>query len=177
MEDEDGFKLVIPGVAGCVTSDCDAEGMREDYAKQPEWVWYDNENHSTSTSRWGDGNQVAYIRADLVSDLAQGKFLKQVFGEEDKAMSFGAAIEALKAGRRVAREGWNGKGMYLEYVSPRSYGVGTAGGVNRGEAQLSKALYIPVLPWIGMKTADDKFVPWLASQTDVLADDWTILRD
>lgn len=73
-------------------------------------------------------------------------------------MNFGEAIEALKAGERVWREGWNGKGMWLVLVP--------------GTANLQDGTY-PHLPWIGMKTADNKFVPWLASQTDVLAEDWS----
>ena len=68
-------------------------------------------------------------------------------------MDFGKAIEALKAGKKVARAGWNGKGMWLELQRP---------------TELSKM----TLPYIFMKTADDNLVPWLASQTDVLCEDW-----
>lgn len=71
---------------------------------------------------------------------------------------FGEAIEALKSGNLVAREGWNGKGMYLQICLP---------------SDDDKNL----LPFIEMKTADDKYVPWLASQTDMLAEDWFILED
>lgn len=79
-------------------------------------------------------------------------------------MTFGQAIEALKAGGRVARAGWNGKGMWLKLV-PESLADAVA--------FQYEALY--AAPWIGMKTADQKFVPWLASQTDVLAEDWTVV--
>jgi hypothetical protein len=77
-------------------------------------------------------------------------------------MDFGDAIRALKEGKRVARAGWNGKSMWLCYVSAEAYDVGvrTMRGVDK------------FLPWIGMKTADGGFVPWLASQTDMLAEDW-----
>lgn len=68
-------------------------------------------------------------------------------------MHFGQAIEALKAGGAVARNGWNGKGMWLKLQVP------DAG------SKMS-------LPYIYMFTADQNLVPWLASQTDVLADDW-----
>ena len=81
------------------------------------------------------------------------------------AMTFGLAIEAMKARHRVARAGWNGKGMWLCYVAQGHFdvGVGTVGAGCEG-------LY----PWIGMRTADQKFVPWLASQTDMLSEDWMI---
>ena len=79
------------------------------------------------------------------------------------AMTFGLAIEALKKGKRVARAGWNGKGMWLALVQQSQYSVAET------DADC-------LLPWIGMKTADNKFVPWLASQTDVLAEDWQIVE-
>lgn len=72
-------------------------------------------------------------------------------------MDFGMAIAALKMGKRVARAGWNGKGMWLQLHS-------------------RSALPPKHLPYIEMKTADDKIVPWLASQTDMLAEDWTIVE-
>jgi hypothetical protein len=78
-------------------------------------------------------------------------------------MTFGLAIEALKRGHRVSRSGWNGKGMWL-YFMPASHWETTRG-----------LELLDGLPWIGMKTVDDKFVPWLASQTDVLAEDWGIV--
>lgn len=87
-------------------------------------------------------------------------------------MTFGLAIEALKQGRKVARHGWNGKGMWLSYVG-------------RGQCDVDLSIVDPhndidkmlgMLPWIGMKTADEKFVPWLASQTDMLSEDWEIVK-
>lgn len=80
-------------------------------------------------------------------------------------MPFGLAIEALKMGKRVARAGWNGKGMWLKLV-PNSLADYVA---FQHEA-------LNPLPWIGMKTADECFVPWLASQTDMLAEDWQIVE-
>ena len=87
---------------------------------------------------------------------------------ETTGMSFGLAIEALKQGKRVARAGWNGKGMWLAMIQRASWQVDPA--VN-GTGNYS----LNALPWIGMKTADEGFVPWLASQTDMLADDWAIV--
>lgn len=75
---------------------------------------------------------------------------------------FGKAISLLKDGAKVARKGWNGKGMWLKLVQKGYFDVG-ASIVENGSN---------LLPWIGMKTADNSFVPWLASQTDVLAEDW-----
>lgn len=76
--------------------------------------------------------------------------------------TFGQAIELLKSGYKLARKGWNGKGMYLTYVSPDQWQV------DKYESHLNS------LPWVGMKTADGSFVPWLASQSDILAEDWVL---
>ena len=81
-------------------------------------------------------------------------------------MNFGQAIEALKQGEKAARAGWNGKGMYLLYVPSEKWGIISEIGLDIPKENL--------LPWIGLKTADGHFVPWLASQTDILADDWAI---
>lgn len=70
-------------------------------------------------------------------------------------MDFGGALQLLKARKRVTRSGWNGKNMYLELQVPDEHSKMT-------------------LPYIYMKTADNNLVPWLASQTDMLADDWSI---
>lgn len=75
---------------------------------------------------------------------------------EEDSMTFGNAIEELKAGKKVSREGWNGKGMWLALQVP------DAG------SKMS-------LPYIYMSTVTGALVPWLASQTDVLAEDWGIV--
>ena len=84
------------------------------------------------------------------------------------SMSFGHAIELLKAGKRVARQGWNGKGMFLFLVAGSTFKV------NRPPLLgiYSEGTEINYCSHIDMKTADGKIVPWLASQTDVLAEDW-----
>ena len=89
-------------------------------------------------------------------------------------LTFGSAIEALKSGKKVARAGWNGKGMWLELV------LSIHDIPNTGTTHLVYRLTAgdngpTALPWIGMKTADNKFVPWLASQTDMLAEDWMLV--
>lgn len=67
--------------------------------------------------------------------------------------TFGWAIEELKAGNAVARQGWNGKGMWLRLQVPDAHSKMT-------------------LPYIYLSTVTSGLVPWLASQTDMLATDW-----
>lgn len=91
-----------------------------------------------------------------------------------QALTFGDAIHFLKQGKKVARAGWNGKGMWLELVLSIHDIPNT--GTTHPVYRLTAGDNGPTaLPWIGMKTADNKFVPWLASQTDMLAEDWMVL--
>lgn len=94
---------------------------------------------------------------------------------DDATFSFGDAVEILKKGARVAREGWNGKGMWLMMVHPDD-DVAVPPRPTYAVAGIVDDATNGCLPWIGMKTADNKFVPWLASQTDVLAEDWQIVE-
>lgn len=80
--------------------------------------------------------------------------------------SWSWALQQLEAGQRVARKGWNGKGMWLVLVPGDAWGESGLPECARG---------LRYLPWIGMKTADGGFVPWLCSQTDALKHDWVIV--
>ncbi len=82
-------------------------------------------------------------------------------------MSFGNATEKMKLGDKVARKGWNGKGMFLFLICGNAWEFTT---------DVSGVDGIETLPFICMKTADNKLVPWLASQTDVIADDWCVVE-
>lgn len=90
------------------------------------------------------------------------------------AMSFGHALVALQSGLKVSRAGWNSKGMFLYYVPANKYPasgntLGTMKGVFPDDM-------VPYGAYIAMKTAQDNVVPWLASQTDVLAADWGVVE-
>jgi len=85
-------------------------------------------------------------------------------------MNFSEALERLKHGQRVARSGWNGKGMFIYYVPAASYPA------HRNEMGTMIGIFpddmVPYGAYLAMKTAQNNVVPWLASQTDILADDW-----
>lgn len=80
-------------------------------------------------------------------------------------MDFGAALAALKDGTKVARKGWNGKGIFICLQRPDAMSKMT-----------SPYIYIDTT---GLKTdnpdAPKSRVPWLASQTDMLAEDWEVV--
>jgi hypothetical protein len=88
-------------------------------------------------------------------------------------MNFGQAIESIRLGGLVARAGWNGKGMYL-YLAEGTENL------PRTDAQFSVTVSspepLPIASTICMRTAQGTIVPgWLASQTDMLAEDWEVL--
>lgn len=81
-------------------------------------------------------------------------------------MKIGEAIDLAQTGKKVTRKGWNGKGVFLYYVPAASYPAQTeAAKEHFGEL-------VPYAPYIAMKTAQGYVVPWLANQTDLLADDY-----
>lgn len=87
-----------------------------------------------------------------------------------EGLSFGAAIEALKAGKTVTRTGWNGKGMFLFLLQgsnalAKVHGLGF--GEYPGEPTFRDAIF--------MRTADNQLVPWTVAQSDALAEDWVVL--
>lgn len=91
---------------------------------------------------------------------------------QGRMMDFSDALRAIKAGGRVMREGWNGKGMFIFLVN------GSRFTVNR-EPLLSimgEGTVVDYHAHIDMKTAQGYVVPWLASQADLLSDDWMIVE-
>lgn len=86
-------------------------------------------------------------------------------------MDFSEALLAIKRGMKVARYGWNGKSMFIFLVSGSEFKV------NRPPLLgiYPEGTPIKYLPHIDMRTADGSIVPWLASQTDILADDWVVV--
>lgn len=76
--------------------------------------------------------------------------------DAQNTVTFSDALVALKAGDAISREGWNGPGQKLELQTPDEHSKMT-------------------IPYIYITTVQGDLVPWLASQTDLLAEDWTLL--
>ena len=87
-------------------------------------------------------------------------------------MKFSEILDELENGCIAAREGWNGKNMYIFLV--KGDAVKQAIYERYGDPE-NDCPILDVCNAIYMKTADDKLVPWLASQTDMFADDWSVL--
>jgi len=91
----------------------------------------------------------------------------EITADNIKTMDFGEALEALREGKKVYRQGWNGKGIYILLQKPTD-------------------LSLMTLPYLYIETsyletdnpnAPKGRVPWLASQTDILAEDWIAVGD
>ena len=98
---------------------------------------------------------------------------------DNENKNFGEAIAAMKEGKRVARKGWNGKGMWLSLSGPvegRKISADKFWSKHTARFAEEQGGSAEVLPCIIMKTADDKILMgWLASQSDMLSEDWVIL--
>lgn len=101
-----------------------------------------------------DESGLARIVADAVREGAAETEFQPVAGA---GLEFGAALAVLRGGGRVARAGWNGRGMFVFHVS------GVTGGSGPG-----------MRPYLALRTVDGDVVPWVASQTDLLASDWAV---
>ena len=86
-------------------------------------------------------------------------------------LDFSEALIEIKNGKRVQRKGWNGKGMFIFLVHSSKFKVNRAPllGIYPEGTEINYHAHID------MKTADWVVVPWLCSQTDMLAEDWEVL--
>jgi hypothetical protein len=144
-----------------------AEPMtRGAYNEYRGWTIPENENPND------DGFLVEY------SDSYVSWSPEHAFNEAYRPMSgltFGLAIEAAKKGCKIARKGWNGKGLYVIYRTGYPDGIpcnkNTADAVGIPEGTLFK-----VRPYLQMKCVDGSFQMWLASQSDILESDWEVVE-
>lgn len=99
---------------------------------------------------------------NLVHSNCSNLYIKDyIFVEEDFGMDFGFALAALKDGKKIARKGWNGKGMYVTLIL-----AGNA--AFQGYAMQD---------CLGLKTANDVMQPgWIPSQNDLLSEDWMVVE-
>lgn len=92
----------------------------------------------------------------------------------NEQFGIGQAVKEMRDGKRVSREGWNGKGMYLAYQPGYPDGIPINANTAKATGQ-PEGTVMKFLPYVMMRTADGSFVPWLCSQTDLLAVDWAVV--
>lgn len=122
--------------------------------------------------------QLVELTIEEVQNLA--KVLKDEYGitaEEKVAqtktgMTFGGAIAALKQGKKVARQGWNGKGMFLYLVSEGKYPVK----MDAAKSIADESGNVRYGPYVALKAVNGSVYPWNASQADMLSEDWVVIE-
>ena len=140
-----------------------------------------NKHRGKETPQWENPAEEGYHV--VYPDGYESWCLKAQFeaaGRPIDGMTFGQAIEAMKQGRKVARRGWNGKGMWLCIPlcdGPKEIPATGIWGKPNAEYAEQNGGKVTVVPYITMKAADGTIVMgWLASQTDMLSDDWCIVE-
>ena len=146
---------------------------RQAYNDYRGWQLPDNEDGAD------DGYLVEYVDGGKANDPWHANYIswipKDVFEraycEVGQGLSFGDALKALKAGQRVARAGWNGKGMFVYFVPPASYPVQTGA----AKAHFGEGAMVPYNAYMAIKNVNETVSTWVPSVNDCLAEDWEIL--
>ena len=145
--------------------------------KLPSWggYWYWDEEKQTIMMHTKEDkvldiretDRVEYTLGNVISDewIIADEVNTPVLGGE-ATFSFGEAIKYLKRGFKVARKGWNGKNQYLFHVRPYD---------NEYYDVIEKNIQGTLNDYIAIQTCENTVVPWLASQTDMLAEDWVFV--
>lgn len=89
-----------------------------------------------------------------------------------ESKGIGWAVKQMQNGSKVARAGWNGKAMFLYYVPEGQYPART----DVAKKEWGEDGLVPYQSYIAMKTVQGSVVPWLCSQTDLLATDWDVVE-
>lgn len=146
---------------------------RQEYNDFRKWRLPNDENGSD------DGYLVEYLDGGNPNTTEYAGYVswspKKQFEDayrKTNGMNFGLAIEAMRKKQKVARQGWNGKGMFLFLVPGSTFNVSRTPLLGI----YPEGTEITYCPHVDMRTADGKIVPWLASQTDLLAEDWVIVE-
>ena len=131
-----------------------------------------DEGYLVEYSDGGGSNHLAHF--GYISWSPKKQF-ENAYYKTSEAMSFSHALHALKLGCKVARKGWNGKGMFIVlmpplYLEAEKVNSRTAKHIGEGED-------LDCQPYIAMMNAQKQWIPgWVASQSDLLCEDWVIVE-
>ena len=144
--------------------------------KLPGWSGYWVKEDNTVKMYCKDGRvldireteDVFYTLSNIASDewcVAEDKEINL----DVHTFMFGEAIRRLKAGQKVARKGWNGKGQYIQLATGISYKLGAGKIVNCTHEDIGNK----AIAFVGTSGVQ---MGWLASQADMLAEDWIVVK-
>lgn len=143
---------------------------RQDYNDTRNWILPDDENgedegYLVEYQDGGAPNHEGY--KGYISWSPKAQF--DAAYRETSGLTFGLAVEALKKGAKVARAGWNGKGMFVYLVPAASYPAQT--GV--AKAHFGDSAMVPYQAYMAIKNVDNTISTWVPSVNDCLANDWS----
>ena len=90
-------------------------------------------------------------------------------------MDFSEALVKIRLGQRVARRGWNGKGMWVGFMPGYPGGI-SANAATQELLGVDRPIMVKISSYLVMWTVTGELVPWVASQTDILALDWELVE-
>ena len=145
---------------------------RANYNKYRGWELPANEDGTD------EGYLVEYTNSDKGNDSRHAGYISwspkaQFEGayRETAGLTFGLALEMLKKGAKVARAGWNGKGLFVYYVPPASYPVQTGA----AKSHFGEGSMVPYNAYMAIKNVDDTVSTWVPSVNDCLSEDWVVV--
>lgn len=141
----------------------------------PRWVFRDVQEMILFEDRVGYG-EIAMVEHDPNVGGHMSIHVRSATGwefvrEDDEPMNFGEALDKLKEGLKVQREGWNGKGMFLYYVNADKYPA---------KMEIAKTIAddegkVPYGAYVALKTVNGTVIPWTPNMLDMLAEDWQVV--
>ncbi len=150
---EKGYKYIMPGGKNFIVADCDKVGEEERQVL----------HECVAAER---GYKIRHANGHVSwcpSDVFEENYHPM------EGVNFGLALEAAKLGKKIFRAGWNGKGQYVELATGISYENSMGDIVNAEHAAVGNA----ALAFVGTSGVQ---LGWLASQADMLAEDWMIVE-
>lgn len=145
---------------------------RGDYNRYRNWLLPENEDgadegYLVEYADGGKGNDSRHV--GYISWSPKPQF--ELAYRETSGLTFGLALEAMKAGKRVARAGWNGKGMFVYFVPEASYPAQTGA----AKAFFGDVALVPYQAYMAIKNANDTVSTWVPSVNDCLSEDWSVV--
>jgi len=156
---------------------------RQEYNNYRKWTLPDDENGDDEgfLVEYRDGGQKNHPDHEGYISWSPKEVFERAYRKID-GMTFGLAIEAAKKGKKIARAGWNGKNMFVVYMPslylPPFNTADTARKVNDRTAKwIGEDKPLDCQPYFAMYNAQEQWIPgWLASQSDMLAEDWQVVE-
>jgi len=144
---------------------------RQQYNDYRGWVMPEDETDDAGyLVEYVDGGESNHPNHKGYISWSPSEVFHNAYRGVEYGVSMGDAIVLLKEGHKVARKGWNGKGMFLYYVPENIYPAQTE------VAKAAFGPYVSYRAYIAIKSVDGDVVPWVASQSDLLAEDWVLVK-